>query len=95
MTLMISGGGNNQTGWSNPEYDHLIDLAARTADGATRMKTFQQAEGILVDEVPIIPIYFYTRVTLERPEVVGWYPNLLDIHNIKGVHLQPASPAKK
>ena len=29
MTLMISGGGNNETGWANPEYDRLIDLAAR------------------------------------------------------------------
>ena len=95
MTLMISNGGNNQTGWSNPEYDKLIDLAARTADGATRLKTFQQAEGILADQVPVIPIYFYTRVTLQRRSVVGWYSNLLDIHNLKGVHLQPEPPAKK
>ena len=95
MTLMISGGGNNQTGWGSPEYDKLIDLAARLADPATRLKTFQQAEGILVDEVPIIPIYFYTRVNLQRTNVVGWYSNLLDIHNIKGVYLKPEEPAKK
>ena len=88
MTLMISGGGNNQTGWSNPEYDRLIALAAKTADPATRMKVFQQAEGILMDEVPIFPIYFYTRVILRRPEVQGWYSNLLDIHNAKGVYLK-------
>ena len=88
LTLMISGGGNNETGWANPEYDRLIDLAARTGDPATRIKVFQQAEGILVDEVPIIPIYFYTRVNLRRPEVRGWYSNLLDIHNAKGVYLE-------
>ncbi len=88
MTLMISGGGNNETGWANPEYDRLIDLAARTADPATRLKVFQQAEGILVDEVPIMPVYFYTRVVLRRPEVQGWYSNLLDIHNAKGVYLK-------
>ena len=88
LTLMISGGGNNETGWSNPEYDHLLDLAGKTADAATRIKIFQQAEGILVDEVPIIPIYTYTRVNLQRPEVQGWYSNLLDIHNAKGVYLK-------
>ena len=95
MTLMISGGGNNQTGWSNPEYDKLIGLAARTVDPATRLKVFQQAEGILVDQVPIIPFYYYTRVNLQRPSVHGWYSNLLDIHNLKGVYLQPEPPAKK
>ena len=88
--LMISGGGNNQTGWANPEYDRLLDLAAKTPDQATRMKVFQQAEGILVDEVPIFPIYFYTRVVARRPEVQGWYSNLLDIHNAKGVYLKPS-----
>ena len=88
LTLMISGGGNNETGWSSPEYDRLLDLADKTADPATRVKIFQQAEGILVDEAPIIPIYTYTRVTLQRPEVQGWYSNLLDIHNAKGVYLK-------
>ena len=95
MTLMISDGGNNQTGWSNPEYDKLIALAANTADPATRMKVFQQAEGILVDQVPIIPFYFYTRANLQRTDVHGWYSNLLDIHNIKGVYLQAEPTAKK
>lgn len=88
LTLMISGGGNNATGWGNPEYDRLIGLAAKTGDAGTRMKIFQQAEGLLVDEVPIIPIYTYTHVSLRRPEVLGWYSNLLDIHNPKGVYLK-------
>ena len=88
MTLMISDGGNNLTGWTNPEYDRLIALAAETPDAAIRIKVFQQAEGILVHEVPIIPVYFYTRVNLRRTEVQGWNSNLLDIHSIKGVYLK-------
>ena len=88
MTLMISNGGNNETGWANPEYDRLIAVAAKTGEPATRIRIFQQAEGILMDEVPVIPIYFYTRVNLRRPEVRGWYGNLLDIHNAKGVYLK-------
>ena len=95
LTLMVSNGGNNQTGWADPEYDKLVALAANTADPATREKVFQQAEGILVDEAPILPIYFYTRATLRRPEVKGWYNNILDIHNLKGVYLQAEPPAKK
>lgn len=95
MSLFTSTSGNNQTGWSNPEYDKLIDLAANSAETGTRWKAYQQAEGILADEMPVIPLYFYTRVVLQRPNVVGWYSNLLDIHNLKGVYLKPDAPAKK
>ena len=89
MSLMTSDSGNNQTGWRNPEYDQLIQLAGRTGDPATREKVFQQAEGILLAEMPIMPIYFYTRVNLRRTNIDGWYSNLLDIHNPKGVFLKP------
>ena len=89
MSLMTSDGGNNQTGWRNPEYDQLIQLAGRTGDPATREKVFQQAEGILLSEMPIMPIYFYTRVNLRHTNIEGWYSNLLDIHNPKGVYLKP------
>jgi oligopeptide transport system substrate-binding protein len=88
LSLMVTGGGNNQTGWGYPEYDRLIDLAARTADPAARLHIFQQAEDILVDQAPIIPLYFYTRANLQQPSVQGWYDNLLDIHPIKHVYLK-------
>ncbi len=89
LSLMISDGGNNQTGWKNPEYDQLIQLAGRTGDPGTREKIFQQAERTLLSEMPIMPIYFYTRVNLRRTNIDGWYSNLLDIHNAKGVSLKP------
>jgi oligopeptide transport system substrate-binding protein len=41
-----------------------------------------------MDEMPEIPIYFYTRVYLKRPEVKGWYPTLLDNHPYKYVYLE-------
>ncbi len=88
LSLMTSRGGNNQTGWGYPEYDRLIDLAARTPDPAARVKVFQQAEDILVDQVPIIPIYFYTRDNLRLTNVAGWYGNLLDIHPYQRVYLK-------
>jgi oligopeptide transport system substrate-binding protein len=84
----VTGGGNNETGWSNAEYDRLIAEAARTGDPAQRLEVFQKAEAILMDELPIIPIYFYTRVYLKRPELKGWYPTLLDNHTFKYVYLE-------
>ena len=88
MDMWLTGGGNNETGWSNPEYDRLIAEAARTIDPQQRLEVFQKAEAILMDEMPEIPIYFYTRLFLKRPEVRGWYPTLLDNHPYKYVYLE-------
>lgn len=89
LDMWVTNGGNNRTGWSNPEYDRLIAQAARTGDPAKRYELFQQAEAILMEEVPIIPIYFYTRPYALRQSVRGWHPNLLDNHPLKHVWLDP------
>jgi oligopeptide transport system substrate-binding protein len=88
LNLWLTGGGNNETGWSNPEYDRLIAEASRTADPKQRLEVFQKAEAILMDELPILPIYFYTSTHAMRPEVKGWHPNVLDIHPYKFVYLE-------
>ncbi len=88
LDMFITDGGNNQTGWSSPEYDRLIALAASQTNQQQRYRTFQQAEAILMDESPIIPIYTYTRVLLKHPQLQGWYPNILDQHPYKYVYLQ-------
>lgn len=90
LDLWLTDGGNNRTGWSNAEYDRLIAEAGKTGDQQKRYELFQKAEAILMDEVPIIPIYFYTRSILVRPVVKGWHPNILDIHPYKYVYLDPA-----
>ena len=88
LDLWITGGGNNQTGWSNLQYDRLIAEAGQTADQAARYQAFQYAEAILLDEAPILPVYFYTHAFLIQPGVKGWYPTILDHHPYKYVHLE-------
>jgi oligopeptide transport system substrate-binding protein len=80
LDMWLTGGGNNDTRWSNAEYDRLIREAGRSADLDKRLELFQQAEVILMEEMPIIPIYFYTRVYALDPSVKGWHPTILDNH---------------
>ena len=88
LDMFITDGGNNNTGWSNQRYDELISLAAQTSDQEQRYKIFQQAEEILMEAVPIIPIYTYTRNFLISPDVKGWHQNILDHHPYKYVVLE-------
>ena len=91
LDMFVTGGGNNDTGWSNAAYDQLIRDAARTSNPEARREIFQRAEEILTQEMPIIPIYFYTRVHLLHPSVKGYYPNVLDQHPLKYVYLESAA----
>jgi oligopeptide transport system substrate-binding protein len=89
MDLMVTGGGNNQTGYSNPEYDRLVHEAACTIDQKRRYVYFDEAEKILMNDLPVLPIFFYTKPFLIRPSVHGWNPTILDHHPLKYVYLEP------
>jgi oligopeptide transport system substrate-binding protein len=74
LEVFLGKGGNNWTGWANPEYDRLIAEASRTPDPARRFEFFQQAEALLLEEAPIAPLYFDTAAYLIHPAVKGWVP---------------------
>ncbi len=78
-----------QSGWKNAKYDQYIEAARKETDPARRMEDFQQAEAILLDDLPIIPLYDYTTIILVRPEVRGYENNLLDQHIYTDVYLDP------
>jgi oligopeptide transport system substrate-binding protein len=88
LNIWVSANGNNQTGWASPEYDRLIAEAEKTADQAARHAAFQKAEAILLEEAPILPVYFYTHAFLVQPSVKGWSPTILDHHPYKHVRLE-------
>jgi oligopeptide transport system substrate-binding protein len=88
LDMWITGGGNNQTGWSNAEYDRLIRSALSQPDEAARMAVYQKIEYILADEVPVIPVYFYTRIYAISPRVKNWITTPLDNRAWKWIDLQ-------
>lgn len=77
LECFTTGNGNNRTGWSSKAYDELIAKARRTAEPAERREVMQTAEKLLLEEAPIIPLYFYTRTFLKDPALQGLAPNLL------------------
>ncbi len=89
LDVFRGGSSNNHTGWNNLRYDALLRDADHTADPAARFKLLADAEVVLLDEMPIIPIYHYTTVRLVHPAVRGWNPLPLDRHPNKHVWLQP------
>jgi oligopeptide transport system substrate-binding protein len=82
LELWTCESGNNSTNFCNEEYDALIEEARGTEDNDARYELYAQAEDILFGEngeMPVLPIYFYTYVALERENIQDTYnTNLLD-----------------
>ncbi|WBW50545.1 peptide ABC transporter substrate-binding protein [Peptoniphilus equinus] len=77
MDLFVTGGPYNDAGYSNPEYDKLIETAKTSPDQKVRMDAMRQAELILMEDMPIIPVYFYTQPYLVQENIKGIYKPLL------------------
>jgi oligopeptide transport system substrate-binding protein len=69
---------NNRTGWRDARYDALLDQAHRERDPAARSARLADAERILLESGPIVPLYFMVSTNLVRPDVVGFEPHPMD-----------------
>lgn len=76
LDMWVTGGHFNHIGYSNSEYDRLIQKAKHLGgQPAKRMKAMQKAEKILLEDAPIVPLYQPAHAYLEKPYVKQFYVN--------------------
>lgn len=88
LGMWTKDNGNNQTGWSSERYEELLRKSSQIGDATERFAILKEAETVLLDELPIIPVYWYAQSYLVRPEVKGWRSSLLDDRPYKWFDLQ-------
>ncbi|WP_189417284.1 peptide ABC transporter substrate-binding protein [Cellvibrio zantedeschiae] len=88
LFTMTSDDPLNESQWGSKRYDELIGLTKSAKSQQERFEYFQEAEQILVDEMPLIPLYIYTTNNLVSPSVKGYYNNVLDYHPYKYLYLE-------
>lgn len=90
LDMYITDGGNNNTGFSNARYDEImLDLAPIELEKEDRFELYTEAETILMENMPIIPIYIYQTKNLKNPDLKGAPSNIMDHYNWKYVYLEP------
>jgi oligopeptide transport system substrate-binding protein len=82
--------GVNLPHYANPAYDALLGEAAGEGDPAKRRALLQQAESLMLADTPLLPIYFYVNKHLVKPEVLGWYDNVMNVVYSKDLALKVA-----
>ncbi|GHV02300.1 ABC transporter substrate-binding protein [Spirochaetia bacterium] len=87
LDLLITGGGNNDGGYSDPEYDRLIRRASTLPGGAERDQVLHDAEALAITrDQAVIPIYYYvSQNIIDLSKWDGWYPTPQDVHPWTGI----------
>ncbi|MDE0959428.1 MAG: peptide ABC transporter substrate-binding protein [Planctomycetota bacterium] len=89
LTLFTSGAPNSRTGWSDAEYDQRVISALAEPRVDVRMKIWQQAEKILLERGPVLPLWSMTSGNLVSDRVEGFLANPLDQHDLRALDRSP------
>ncbi len=73
LDLFVTNAPENVTGYSNPEYDKLMLDSRKEMDHEKRINLMLQAEDILLQDMPFIPLYYNAAAYMLNPRVKGLY----------------------
>lgn len=78
-----STGSTKSTRWVNADYDAIMTKIRAGAAGEEREKLFEEAEALLANEFPIMPVYSYTSLALVDSNVTGFTRNYIGHPNFE------------
>jgi len=91
LDLFISGNSLNNTFYSDSGFDMSMQSAG-IASGKARVEVLQHAEAQLMQDMPVIPLYYYVSRHLVKPQLAGFVDNVRDIHLSRYLELETKHP---
>ncbi len=88
-------GSTNNTGWENLTYIDLLNRSSACGAGALRTELLEEAEAILMDEMPIIPIYHYALNFIRKPELAGAVLSSMGHLDLRWAYFEPSREDKR
>jgi len=79
LQYLKSDFGINLPHYKSRAYDALLEEAAQQTERARRRELLEQAERLALADHPLIPLYFYVNKHLVKPQVHGWYDNVMNV----------------
>ena len=81
----------NYTRYSNPRFDGLFEKAITEGNDSLRYKLYRQADQVMIDDAPVVPLWYDVVVHLVQPGVQGFIPNALNLLELRRVRLAQKS----
>ena len=89
--IFRSSSAQNLPGYRSAVYDRLLDNAGKSASEHERRSSMNAVERHLMQDYPVIPLYFYVSKHLVSPNVGNFRPNVLDHHQSQYLAIRPSS----
>jgi len=71
LELFVTDHPGNRINYSNPDYDAIVAKIRNTVDEKERFGLMHDAESIFMDDMPLVPVYFNTKVFMDQPNIKG------------------------
>ncbi len=91
-TFKYKKASTNNTLWENPSYVQLLDRSGVLADVEERRQTLSQGEQILIDEMPVIPIFHFTLLYVKKPTLKDVVLTSMGNIDFKWAHFEESKP---
>jgi peptide/nickel transport system substrate-binding protein len=79
----------NYTRYKNPRFDELYEQALHVTDDSIRLKLYQQLDQMVINDAPVIPLWYDEVVRLVNPWIKGFQPNGLNLLELRKVYKDP------
>ena len=78
----------NYTRFNNKAYDQLYDASLLENNDSLRYQTYREMDQVVMDETPVIPIYYDEIIWLMQPGLKGFHPNALNMLQLKYAYFE-------
>lgn len=94
LRLFHSASPFNFYAYNDPVYDHLLSQLTQSQKPHERQILISQAEQLLADQLPVIPLYHYVSRHLVSTDIIGFHDNPMDKHLSRYLQRRPPAPQR-
>jgi ABC-type transport system substrate-binding protein len=78
----------NYTRYQNPRFDALFEKALAETDDSIRYRLYRQADQLVMDDAPVVPLWYDKVVWFAQPGITGFMPNSLNLLELRNTRLK-------
>jgi oligopeptide transport system substrate-binding protein len=73
----------NYTRYKNPAFDVLYEKALLEINDSIRYALYRQMDQLVINDAPVIPVWYDMAIHLVQPNITGFYPNALNLLELR------------